>query len=62
MVIKNGTVYDGTLADPVITDVGIKGDRIVEIGKIPEANGYHVVDASGLAVTPGLLTSIPIST
>jgi len=55
VVIKNGTVYDGTLAVPLVADVGIKGNRIVEIGKIPEANGYHVVDAAGLAVTPGFI-------
>lgn len=32
-IIRNGTVYDGTLAEPVKADVGIVGDRIVAVGK-----------------------------
>lgn len=55
VVIKNGTIYDGTVTDPSVMDVGIKGDRIVEVGKIPEEKGYHVIDAAGLAVTPGFV-------
>ncbi len=54
LVIRGGTVIDGTGADGVIADVGIAGGRIAEIGKIA-ANGARVIDAEGHAVTPGFI-------
>ncbi len=53
-VIKDGRVFDGTGAPPVVADVGIKKDRIVAIGKI-EAAGSHTINASGKIVTPGFI-------
>ena len=38
VLIRNGTVYDGSGAPRVIADVGLRGDRIVAIGKLPAAN------------------------
>src|SRR6516165_209245 len=54
LVIRNGLVVDGTGADGRIADVGIAGDRIVEIGRITP-NGAQVIDAEGHAVTPGFI-------
>jgi len=58
VLIKDGTVYDGTGGDPVQADVGIKGDRIVAIGKLDSNRAVNVVDASGLAVAPGFINML----
>jgi N-acyl-D-amino-acid deacylase len=53
-VIRNGMVYDGTLAKPRIADIGIRGDRIAAIGSnLGEA--ARIIDAVGLIVTPGFI-------
>ena len=54
LVIKHGTVVDGTGAPPRKADVGIAGGRIVEIGAIGAA-GQNVIDATGQIVTPGFI-------
>jgi len=54
VVIKGGTVYDGTLANPVSTDIGIKGDKITAIGTIDEPAG-KIIHAKGMIVTPGFV-------
>ncbi len=54
ILIKGGTVYDGSQSQPHVADVGIKGDRIVAIGDLT-SNGARVIDASGKIVTPGFI-------
>lgn len=54
IVIRNGTVYDGTLAKPCIADIGLRGDRIAAIGS-NLGEGKHIIDATGLIVTPGFI-------
>ena len=54
LVIKGGTVVDGTKAPPRTADVGITGDRVAEIGTI-SPNGARVIDADGALVTPGFV-------
>jgi len=54
ILIKNGTVYGGTLAQPVTADVGVIGDKIVRVGTIA-GEADKIIDASGLAVTPGFI-------
>lgn len=53
VVIRGGTVYDGTGAAPYVADVAIKGDRVSAIGSIPSDAGELEIDAAGLAVAPG---------
>ena len=65
MIINCGRPYDtaiinGTIAggdgNPVFkADIGIKGDKIVHIGKIPEGEADEVIDAEGLYITPGFI-------
>ena len=50
VVIKNGTVVDGTGREPYRADVAIQGDRIAEIGTITEA-GKRTINADGQTVT-----------
>jgi N-acyl-D-aspartate/D-glutamate deacylase len=54
LLIKNGTVVDGTGAARFRADVAIAGDRIAEIGKINEG-AKRVIDASDLIVSPGFV-------
>jgi N-acyl-D-amino-acid deacylase len=54
LVIKNGTVVDGTGAPKFIGDIAVDKGLIVEVGKISE-QGRETVDAEGLTVTPGFI-------
>jgi len=62
VVIKNGTVYDGSLSEGVKTDLAIKGDRIVKMGDLSEASATNVIDASGKAVAPGFINMLSWAT
>ena len=56
ILIKNGTVIDGTGNVGRKLDVGVEKDRIVEVAaKIPEAKGRVVIDAKDKFVTPGFI-------
>jgi N-acyl-D-aspartate/D-glutamate deacylase len=54
VVIKGGTVVDGTGRAPVRADVAIDGDRVTAIGTLDEG-GRREIDASGAFVTPGFI-------
>ena len=62
VVIRGGTVYDGSGSDGRRADVGIRGDRIEAIGELSKAEAARVVDASGLAVAPGFINMLSWST
>ena len=55
MVIRGGTVVDGTGGEPFTGDVAIDGGRITEVGRLSSAGARQVLDADGLLVTPGLV-------
>ena len=61
VVIRNGTVYDGSGGEPAVADVAIRGDSIVAVGTVKE-RGTTEVDATGLAVTPGFINMLSWST
>ena len=54
LLVKNGTVVDGTGAPRMRADIAVTGDRIAEIGKITEG-AKRVIDASDLIVSPGFV-------
>ncbi len=54
LVVRNGTVIDGTGSEPREADVAVKDGRIAAVGKIAGA-GREEIDAKGLAVTPGFV-------
>jgi N-acyl-D-amino-acid deacylase len=62
VVIKGGTLYDGTGGKPRVTDVAIRGDRIAGFGDIPAARARTVIDAKGMAVAPGFINMLSWST
>ncbi|WP_016746555.1 N-acyl-D-amino-acid deacylase family protein [Rhizorhabdus wittichii] len=58
MLIKNGTIVDGTGAPRRAGDVRIEGDRIVEVGAgLSPRPGEELFDAAGCYVTPGFIES-----
>ena len=62
VLIRHGTVYDGTGAPGVRADVGIRGDRIAAVGDLWAAGAPAVVDATGLAVAPGFINMLSWAT
>jgi N-acyl-D-amino-acid deacylase len=54
LVIRGGTVYDGTGAPGTRADVAVRGDRVVAVGAVAE-RGTEELDARGLAVAPGFV-------
>ena len=54
IVIRNGTILDGTGGAPVSADIGITGDTITTVGTIEET-GTREIDATGKTVTPGFV-------
>ncbi len=54
LVIRNGTVVDGTGAEPFEADIRVVGGRIAEVGKIG-TRGDEEIDAKGRLVTPGFI-------
>ncbi|MFM8305113.1 MAG: N-acyl-D-amino-acid deacylase family protein [Actinomycetota bacterium] len=54
LVIRNGTVVDGTGAPPRVADVAVSGTRVIAVGEV-DARGTREVDADGRLVTPGFV-------
>jgi N-acyl-D-amino-acid deacylase len=54
LLIKNGTIVDGTGAPRYLADVAVSGGRIAEIGKVSDS-ARKVIDASDLIVSPGFV-------
>jgi N-acyl-D-amino-acid deacylase len=57
ILIKGGTVVDGTGAAQFVADVRVRDGRIAEVGPDLSAHGERVIDASGCYVTPGFIES-----
>jgi N-acyl-D-amino-acid deacylase len=54
LIVRGGTVVDGTGAAPVTADVGVQGDRVVSVGRLTGA-ARREIDADGALVTPGFV-------
>lgn len=62
LVLRGGTIYDGSGGRPFVGDVAVRGDRIVKVGSLGEARGKTEVDAKGLAVSPGFINMLSWAT
>lgn len=62
VIIKGGTVYDGTGEKPRVVDVALRGDRIAGVGNFPAEKAQTVIDAKGMAVAPGFINMLSWST
>ncbi|MDP9265134.1 MAG: D-aminoacylase [Chloroflexota bacterium] len=57
LVIRGGTIFDGTGADPVEGDVAVRGDSIAAVGHVTD-RGSAEIDAAGMAVAPGFVNML----
>ncbi|MSZ29787.1 MAG: D-aminoacylase, partial [Actinobacteria bacterium] len=55
IIIRNGSVLDGTGTAAIRADVAIDGDRITVIGDLSGVEAKREIDARGLTVTPGFV-------
>jgi len=55
VLVRNGRVLDGSGNPWRYADIGIRGGRIVDIGKLANATAARVIDAAGLTVSPGFI-------
>jgi N-acyl-D-amino-acid deacylase len=58
VLIKNGTIYDGSGGEPQHVDLALRGDRIAGVGDFKTAKAKTVIDARGLAVAPGFINML----
>jgi len=62
VVIRGGTIFDGSGDQPVVGDVALKGDRIVYVGPKAPGEAEKVIDAAGKAVSPGFINMLSWAT
>ena len=55
LIIRGGTIYDGSGSAPFVGDVAINSDSIAAIGDLGTATGRTEIAATGLAVAPGFI-------
>jgi N-acyl-D-amino-acid deacylase len=58
VLIRGGTIYDGSGGAPYIGDVALKGDRIVYVGPHAPGRALRTIDATGKAVSPGFINML----
>jgi len=58
LVLRGGTIYDGSGGKPYVGDVVIDGDRIAYVGPPQAVDGRTVIDARGKAVAPGFINML----
>lgn len=62
VILRGGTVYDGSGGPPVVADVAIAGDTIVAIGDLSDMRAPTQMDVSGTAVAPGFINMLSWAT
>jgi len=63
LIVRGGTLYDGSGGEPYVGDIAIDGDRIAAVGKLPSgARARREIDARGLAVSPGFVNMLSWAT
>ncbi len=55
LIVRNGTLYDGSGTPGRRADVGIRGDRVASVGDLSGARAATEIDATGKAVAPGFI-------
>jgi N-acyl-D-amino-acid deacylase len=58
VIIRHGTIYDGSGKPPYAGDVAIDGDRITYVGRLAPGTGRAEIDARGKAVAPGFINML----
>ncbi|HUT57606.1 MAG TPA: D-aminoacylase [Phycisphaerae bacterium] len=55
LLLRGGTIHDGSGAEPVVGDVAVRDGRIVAIGEVTPGKAGRTIDCRGLIVAPGLI-------
>jgi N-acyl-D-amino-acid deacylase len=58
VIIRGGTLFDGSGGPPVMADLAIDGDRIAALGDLSGRASRTEIDATGLAVAPGFINML----
>lgn len=58
IIIKNGTIIDGSGNKSFSGDIGVKGDTIAAMGNLSNENAIKTIDATGLVVAPGFVNML----
>ena len=58
LIIRNGTLYDGSGNPPFVGDLAILGDEIAAMGNLKNSTAKSEIDAKGLAVAPGFINTL----
>jgi N-acyl-D-amino-acid deacylase len=58
VIIRGGTIYDGSGGAPFVGDVAIKGDKIVYVGPHAPGRAARSIDAAGKAISPGFVNML----
>jgi N-acyl-D-amino-acid deacylase len=58
VIIRNGTIFDGSGSEPYVADIALQSDTIAAIGDLTSASARKQVDATGLAVAPGFINML----
>lgn len=58
VLIRGGTIYDGSGGAPYVGDVALRGDRIVYVGPHAPGRASRVIEAKGKAVSPGFINML----
>jgi N-acyl-D-amino-acid deacylase len=58
VLIRGGTVYDGSGGEGRVADLGISGARIAAIGDLGDSRAGETIDAIGMAVAPGFINML----
>ena len=62
VIVRGGTIYDGSGDAPFVGDLGINDDTIAALGNLAGASAATEIDASGLAVSPGFINMLSWAT
>src|SRR5262245_51998299 len=62
VLVRGGTLYDGSGEPPRRADLCLRGDRIAAVGDLGAAQARDTLDASGLAVAPGFVNMLSWAT
>ncbi|HEX5170017.1 MAG TPA: D-aminoacylase [Cyclobacteriaceae bacterium] len=58
LIIRGGTIYNGSGEQPFVGDLAIQNDTIAFVGDLKDATGKNEIDAKGLAVAPGFINML----
>src|SRR5438876_3116780 len=55
LLVRGGTVVDGTNATPFTADILVRGDHISDVGHFDSVDDADILDATGYVVSPGFI-------